>query len=152
MLNDGPDPQPPLAAGEFPHLSVPIGELIDLLHVTHAPEVIEEYRLAILRGDRFPPLSVIRLAGRYFIADGHKRYSAYRALAQSHVEVEVWTTRRWLADQLGQLRRKLTHTGAVLWGSLSDGDARRQARRLFWDTVGHWQRIGRSLLAHLKRR
>jgi hypothetical protein len=56
-------------------------------------------------GERFPPISVVRVAGRLLIADGHKRFSAYRSLPVTEIVVEVWTMRRWLRDQCAQFLR-----------------------------------------------
>lgn len=125
--------------------TVPINTVVDLLHVTHAPERIASYRVAMQRGDRFPPIAVVCIAGRFLIADGHKRFSAYRSLPVSEIVVEVWTLRRWLRDQGRQFLHKTRQQWRVLSRSIVDRRARPQAARLFWDTVGHWKRVGRSL-------
>lgn len=125
--------------------TVRIDEVIDLLEVTHAEERIAEYRRAMRAGDRFPPVSVVRLAGRLFVADGHKRFQAFRALAEGEIPVEVWPRRRWLADQWQQLRRKTRAQCSLLLRLPSDPGARAAARRLFWDTLGHWRRALASL-------
>jgi hypothetical protein len=129
---------PRLAEHEM--LTVRVDEVIDPLEVTHARERIDEYRRAMQSGARFPPISVVRLAGRLFVADGHKRYQAYRALGHDQMEVEVWPKRRWLADQLGQLRRATRAQVSLLFRLPRDAAARAAARRLFWDTLGHWRR------------
>ena len=134
---------PALAA--FPTRRVPIDTVVDLLHVSHAPERIAAYRCAMERGERFPPISVVRIAGRLLIADGHKRFSAYRSLAATDIVVEVWTPRRWFRDQCGQFLRKSRQQWTLLLRSVHDRGARAQARRLFWDTIGHWRRVGLSL-------
>jgi hypothetical protein len=134
-----------------PHLAehetrtVRVDEVMDLLEVTHAPDVIEAYRRAMRAGDRFPPICVVRLAGRLFIADGHKRFQAFCALGGEEITVELWPKRRWLADQWGQLRRKTRAQGSLLIRMPRDAAARAAARRLFWDTVGHWGRVVLSL-------
>ncbi len=131
---------------------VPAAEVIDLLEVTHAPERIEEYRQAMQRGDRFPPIAVLRVAGRYFVADGHKRLSAMKALGADEVEIEIWSGRRWISDQFSQFRHKTGQQLSILGRMPFDHAARRQAYRLFWDTVGHWRRVIASIPALLRRR
>jgi hypothetical protein len=139
---------PALAA--FPTRRVPITAVVDLLPVSHAPERIDAYRHAMECGERFPPISVVRVAGRLLIADGHKRFSAYRSLPVTEIVVEVWTKRRWLRDQRGQFLRKTRQQWTLLWRSAVDPQARVQAARLFWDTVGHWRRVGRSVARRLR--
>ncbi|MBI4516413.1 MAG: ABC transporter ATP-binding protein [Deltaproteobacteria bacterium] len=119
--------------------------VVDLLHLSHAPWRVAEYREAMLRGERFPPISVVRLGRRLLIADGHKRFSAYAALGNRTIVVEMWPWRRWLADQGRQLVHKLSQLLSIMIGSLHDPRARRAAVRLFHDTVGHWRRIAHSL-------
>jgi hypothetical protein len=124
-----------------------VAAVIDVLQVSHAPERIAEYRDAMRRGERFPPVSVVRLGGRFFIADGHKRFSAYKEMGAERILVEVWSLRRWLRDQGGQLGRKTRAQVAILVRSPFDASARARGRRLFWDSVGHWRRIATSLAA-----
>lgn len=131
---------------------LPVSAVIDLLQVTHAPERIAEYRQAMERGQRFPPVSVVRLAGHFFLADGHKRFSAYRSLPVREICVEVWSTRRWLRDQWGQLARKTVQQIRLVTRLGFDRAARRQAARLFWDTVGHWRRLCMSIVERLRAR
>jgi hypothetical protein len=137
---------------QFPTRAVPVEQVIDLLPVSHAPERIAAYRHAMERGARFPPISVLRVGNRYFVADGHKRLSAYRALPAREVVVEVWTVRRWLGDQTAQLAKKTRQQVRLLWASRHDPHARQAGRRLIADTVGHWRRIARSLRRHLSPR
>ena len=134
---------PALAA--FPTRRVAIDQVVDLLPVSHAAERIASYRHAMEAGDQFPPISVVRVAGRLLIADGHKRFSAYRSLPVSDIVVEVWTTRRWLRDQWEQFVRKTGQQWSLAWRSAVDQRARGQARRLFWDTIGHWRRVVLSI-------
>jgi hypothetical protein len=133
------------ARAEFPTRVLPLDAVVDLLPLTHAPERIEQYRLAMQRGDRFPPVAVVRLFGRFLVADGHKRLSAYRALADAPIPVEVWTRRRWLRDQWTQLARKTRHQASLIRRLPADPGARQEARRLALDTLGHWKRVARSL-------
>jgi len=138
---------PALAA--FPTRRVRIDQVVDLLPVSHAPERIAAYRSAMERGELFPPISVVRVAGRLLIADGHKRFSAYRSLPVTEIVVEVWTMRRWLHDQGGQFVRKTRQQCSLLWRSAHDPGARAQATRLFWDTIGHWRRMALSVVRRL---
>jgi hypothetical protein len=135
------------ALAEFPTRVVAIREVLDLLQVSHAPERIGAYRDAMQAGAVFPPISVIRVGGRYLIADGHKRFSAYRMLPVNDILVEVWTLRRVGRDQWQQLGRKTRQQLALLRASAQDPSARRAVRRLALDTVGHWRRVLRSLSA-----
>ena len=138
----------PLRA-QFPTRVVPLERVVDLLPLTHAPERVAQYRTAMLRGDRFPPIAVVRLGGRYLVADGHKRLSAYQELRHDEIVVEVWTIGRWLRDQSQQFGRKTRHQVSVLRRSRTDPEARREARRLALDTIGHWRRVALSLRARL---
>jgi ATP-binding cassette, subfamily B, bacterial MsbA len=126
-------------------LILPIHAVIDLLLPTHAPDRIAEYREAMRRGERFPPIAVVRVAGRYLVADGHKRLSAYRSLPVTEIVVELWSFRRWLRDQRRQLSDKTRQQWRLLSRAPVDAVARRQAVRLFWDTVGHWRRCALSI-------
>src|SRR5262249_17879356 len=98
---------------------LPLDQVIDLLSVTHAPERVEEYRQAMLRGDRFPPVSVVKLAGRYFVADGHKRLCAYKTLGGGELVVEVWSIPRWLGDQQRQLSNNLRRQVPALFRAIT---------------------------------
>ncbi len=138
------------ALAAWPVCVLPVDQVIDLLQVTHAPAAIEQFRRAMEDGERFPPVSVVRLVGIYFIADGHKRFSAYQQLEPADIPVEVWTTRRWLADQWRQLAGKTIRQVTLARRCFTSADGRRQAARLFWDTLGHWQRVIRSLASRLR--
>ncbi len=122
-------------------------EVVDLLPLTHAPEVVQAYREALLSGDAFPPVAVVRLLGRWVIADGHKRWSAAASLGLDEVLVDVWPFRLLLADQFRQLAAGARKNGRFARGLLFD---REEARRIARDTLGHWRRVGASLL-HLVR-
>ena len=139
------------ARSAAPLLVLHIEDVVDLLHVSHAPERIAEYKEAMLEGARFPPVAVVRLFGRYYLADGHKRFSAYRDLGGVRLPVEVWGVGRWLGDQARQLARKTGSQVSVIARSPFDAAARSRARRMFWDSIGHWRRITLSL-ATLRRR
>lgn len=133
---------------EFPTYTVPLERVVDPLPISHAPERIAHYRMAMQRGDRFPPIAVVRIGGYYLVADGHKRLSAFRDLGNGLIVVEVWTMRRWLRDQGQQLARKTRQQASLTRRCLAgDAGARREARRLALDTLGHWQRMFRSLRA-----
>jgi hypothetical protein len=134
------------ALAEYPTRTVPLAAIVDPLAVTHAPECIAAYRDAMRAGNRFPPISVLALGGRYIVVDGHKRFQAYRALPAAEMLVEIWTLRRWLSDQWSQLRRKTGQQVSVLV-RLRDPAGRREAAHLAGDTLRHWRRIARSLRA-----
>src|SRR5687767_12111550 len=53
---------------------VRLGDVVDLLPLTHNDHTIERYRARMAAGDLFPPIGVLPLFGRLVIADGHKRY------------------------------------------------------------------------------
>ena len=131
------------AAAEYPTRVVAIAAVTDLLSVPHAPEVVGRYREAMLAGERFPPVSVIRLGGRLLLADGHKRLRAYRTLGPETILVEVWTLARWLRDQRRQLRENARKNATILRRSLRDPAG---AARLLGTTAAHWRRVARSLL------
>jgi hypothetical protein len=133
------------AQAQFPTRTLPLASVIDLLSVTHAPERIAQYRSAMQRGERFPPIAVVRVGGRFLVADGHKRLSAFRALSPGPIVVEVWPVRRWLRDQWQQLARKTGQHVRLVRRGFRDPRARREARRLALDTIGHWRRMLRSL-------
>ncbi|MEA2627399.1 MAG: hypothetical protein QOD06_3444 [Candidatus Binatota bacterium] len=139
------------ALAEFPARRVPVAVLVDPLEVTHAPERIAAFGDAMRRGDRFPPIAVVRLGGRLFVADGHKRFAAFRAVVgsdivgESEILVQVWPLRRWLRDQWRQLTHKTRQQIRVAARVAAGTEGRDQARRLAMDTVGHWRRIAVSL-------
>ena len=116
--------------------------LVDPLHVTNLPEVVDTYRAAMQRGDRFPPISVVRLFGIWFVADGHKRFTAYRTLGSPTILVEVWPLRRWAADHVAQARASVRRWSAVLRRRPGAPALGRQLRIEF----AHLRRILRSAL------
>jgi hypothetical protein len=133
----------------FPVRTVAIQEVVDLLdggaadpRVVHAPEVVERYRRAMDAGDRFPPVSVVRMAGRLLLADGHKRLRAYRSFAPATVPVEIWPLWRWAADQAEQLRRNAGKNARIVGRSFRDPKG---AWRLLATTLAHWRRVALSL-------
>jgi hypothetical protein len=132
---------------EFPTRVLPLECVVDLLSVSHAPERIAQYRVEMQRGDRFPPIAVVRIGRRFLVADGHKRLSAWRELTRDPIVVQVWTLRRLLRDQWQQLTRKTRQHLRLARQSCSDPRARQDTRRLALDTVGHWRRVVRSLRA-----
>jgi hypothetical protein len=125
-----------------------LDRLFDPLAVApHAHEVTASYRRAMEGGARFPPIAVVRVLGRDWVADGHKRLAAARELLPEGaiVPVEVWGLRRWSADQLRQARREAAKA-ARLPGLLV-----REPRRglhLLLASPRHWWRVARSLAGH----
>lgn len=129
---------------EHPLRTLRIDDVIDLLHVSHWPQRVDEYRNAMRAGERFPPVAVVYFAGRPFLADGHKRFQAYRGLGATEIAVQVWPLRRWLADQSDQLRRSLRRWANAA-GGLLDPARRPQSVDALSQIVDHWKRIWRSL-------
>ena len=125
--------------------AVPIHRIVDILHVTHAPDRIDEYRRAMLSGNRFPPISVIRMGRSFVITDGHKRFAACRAIGITTLDVELWTAGKLVADQIAQARRY----SRLWWRTLSGLHRGRRARRQAWalvkSTLFHWWRVAVSL-------
>lgn len=119
-------------------------EVIDLLRITHAPEMIARYRKSMEQGDRFPPVSVLLIAGRLVLADGHKRLLACRSLGVEEISVEVWTLARWLRDQRRQLANNVRKNRKILRLSFSNP---REAARTALSTFQHWMRVARSLVS-----
>jgi ABC-type multidrug transport system fused ATPase/permease subunit len=145
--DDAPPPCFDASRASGPTRRVRLERVVDLLVVSHAGERIADYQAAMRRGDRFPPVAVVRWGERFLVADGHKRLSAFRALGGDELVVEVWSWRRWVRDQAGQLTRKTRQQWNIARRIGHDPAARQEARRLAWDTVGHWQRALRSLRA-----
>ncbi len=134
------------ARAHLPVRRVPVTHIVDLLAVSHAPDRVAAYRAAMLAGERFPPIGVLPIGERYFVADGHKRWQAYRALGARDVLVEVWTPRRWLRDQGRQVAgtgRRLGRAVGLLAVRPREGFALLAAAPL------HWWRVARSLASHL---
>lgn len=131
---------PALAA--FRTRVLPVDRVVDLLDLSHAPDRIEAYREAMRRGDRFPPISVVLLAGHVIVADGHKRFAAYCELDRPDILVELWPWRRLLADQGRQVRDNARKNWRILTSLRGDP---RQAGRLLQSTLAHWLRVARSL-------
>ena len=131
--------------------TVAAGQIVDLFTTTHAPERIESYRQAMADGELFPPISVIQFGRRFVIADGHKRFRACRALGLVQVPVELWPASRLLADQYRQFKNKTRQIATVLTRAARDPGGRKDAHRLYWDTVGHWKRIALSAAARARR-
>jgi hypothetical protein len=138
---------PALAA--HPTRELPVGEVVDLLELTHAAETIRAYRERMRAGDLFPPVSVVRLFGRWLVADGHRRWAAFRGLGPETVVVEVWPFRAWLADQAGQARRNARKNGRIVARLFVDP---RESLRLARGTAEHWRRVARSLARRALRR
>lgn len=137
------------STAELPTRVVPVGDVIDLLPIPHAPEVVERYREAMLAARRFPPVSVLPVGRWLLLADGHKRLTAYRSLSPQTIVVEVWTVRRWLADQWRQARDNARKNGAILRGTVRNPAG---AARLMGTTFAHWWRVVRCLAGRARSR
>jgi glycosyltransferase involved in cell wall biosynthesis len=140
----GPPPTPAFdrRLSEFRTTELPCSAVVDLLPFTHAPDRVALYSDRMRRGDRFPPISVIRVAGRYVVADGHKRFNAHRALGADRIIVEVWPLRRWLRDQREQAVRNARKNARILKMSVTDPPG---AWRLLYSTLLHWRRVATAL-------
>lgn len=137
------------ARAEFATRRVPLEALVDPLDgVPHLPHRVEAYRAAMADGERFPPVSVVRLFGRSFVCDGHKRLAAFRTFGSADVLVEVWPLGRWLTDQARQVRRNARKNGRILVEAFRD---RSEAARLLMSTLSHWRRVARALANRLRR-
>jgi hypothetical protein len=152
----GSEESPPIPANIFdenlaawPTRKVRVASIIDLLEVTHAPERIDEYAAAMQRGESFPPIAVFWAFGWWFVADGHKRLSAYQQLGEPEILVECWPLGVLLADLLRQSRKSWRRLCAALAALPMD---RKPARRLLMHTLAHWVRLARSLCSFLTRR
>jgi hypothetical protein len=141
---------PGLAKGRVQILE--LDQITDLLLVTHAPDRVAAYRAAMQAGEAFPPISVVRLAGYYLIADGHKRFAAYSGWRRESIPVEIWTWRRWAQDQWRQFNRRTRRQLSLTLRSPFDANARREAICLGRSTVTHWRRIAVSLAHRVSRR
>ena len=152
-MDDGRPSEPPRgfdpAHAAHPTRVLRVEEVVDLLELTHAPEVIRGYRDRMCAGDLFPPVSVVRLLGKWLVADGHKRYVAWTGLGAKEILVEVWPLRRWLADQAGQAARNARKNGRIAARLFVDP---RESFQLARTTAGHWRRVAHSLLRRAGRR
>lgn len=133
------------AHATWPTRTVRVARVVDLLAVTHAPERVLEFRRAMLAGELFPPISVVAFAGRFVIADGHKRFAACRGLALEEIPVEVWPARRLTADLSRQLVRFLHRAGGAGLQLVRGPSERREALHFLHTTWEHGLRIARSL-------
>lgn len=143
MLNEPFDAT--LARGRVRRVSC--SEVIDLLPITHAPETIARYRKSMEQGERFPPVAVLRMVGRFILADGHKRLRACRSLGIEEISVDVWTLKHWLGDQKRQFSNNLRKNRKILTLSFSNP---REAGMLALGTLQHWIRVARSLASFLR--
>ncbi|HEY3131195.1 MAG TPA: hypothetical protein VGL91_17190 [Acidobacteriota bacterium] len=129
-----------------PTRMVPLGQVVDLLQVTHAPERVDEYRKAMERGQRFPPIAVVALGKQLIIADGHKRFAAYKTLPVQRILVEVWTMRRCLRDLVRQSLRQAKRGWRILLRTPRDSNARDETLQYVRSQFAHWRRIVSSLI------
>jgi hypothetical protein len=143
---DGDGPFDPGLAREAVR-TLPRKAIVDLLQVSHDPQTVAAYRDAMREGAKFPPISVVRLGGRWIVADGHKRLAAAAGLGGGLIVVEVWPPRRLAADLGRQLLRSVSRLARIVAGLGRVPSARADARRLARDTAVHWGRIARSLWA-----
>lgn len=120
--------------------------VVDLLHVANNLDRIRQYHDAMLRGERFPPVSVIRAGKVYLVADGHKRFTAYMQLSIDEITVEIWTIRRWLLDQWQQFTKRSIQPLWLLIRTPVDAEARKTLSALVRSTLAHWRRVAVSLL------
>jgi hypothetical protein len=139
---------PGLAA--LPTRVVPIRKIVELLTVTNAPALVLQYRAAMLSGARFPPIAVLSVAGRFVLTDGHKRLSAFRALGQVDIVVEVWPLQRLARDLWRQSRVQQRRIWSLLVRIPREGTARDEAVEMAREEVAHWRRIARSLWVNLR--
>src|SRR5271157_5222909 len=139
------------ARASFPTRVVPTARILDLLQVTHDPENVLAYQKAMQAGARFPPIAVVHFAGRYIIADGHKRFAAFLALDANEIVVEVWPWRRVVGDLCRPAGRWWRRFWRVTLGSSGGPPAGLETRRFIRDTAVHLARMGRSVWARLRR-
>lgn len=123
--------------------TVYVEQVIDPLRITHAPDCVAKYRAAMSRGDRFPPISVLRVGTRRVVVDGHKRFTAYQMLGHSQIVVEVWPLRQFLRDQWSQVVSNLEKNRRILYFAFVDPP---RAGRLMRSTLLHWKRVALCLM------
>ncbi len=127
----------------YPVRVAPLDKIVDLLAVPHPSGLQGTYRERMRRGERFPPISVVRAGPWYLVADGNRRLCACRDLTTAaEIPVEVWTWRRWARDQLRQLRDNSRKNLRILT-LLPRQPA--SAMRLLATTCSHWWRVTKSL-------
>ncbi len=139
-------PHPPLeplrafdaALAAHPTRRLAVDRLVDPLHLTDAPDVVRVYVSAMRRGDRFPPVCAVRLLGIWFVADGHKRFTAYRSLGAEEILVEVWPVARWLRDQREQAAATARRWKAAMLGR---GPGAPRRRDLLAAEIAHLRRV-----------
>jgi hypothetical protein len=134
-----------LSLADFPIKTVSTGRIYDLLRVSHAPHRIEEYQTAMMRGDRFPPISVISILGRFVITDGHKRFSALQKLKVSEIPVECWNAARLFKHLTVQTHRQVQEIFSLIRGIIRrEPGTGMRVRRYIKSVLVHWSRIVRS--------
>ena len=140
-----------LELASAPTRLIPVRRVVDLLSVTHAPDRVEQYRHAMLTGDRFPPVSVLPLFGWFLLTDGHKRFTAYRLLEAREMPVEIWTIRQSIGHLARQTVREATQGFGIVTRLGRDPRAGTDLRKFLWSRVAHYRRLGRSLWTKIRR-
>jgi hypothetical protein len=126
-----------------------VDEITDLLTVSHAPDTIQNYFTRMNNGATFPPVSVVKFRKKYYLADGHKRYSAFLKTGQETIVVEVWTFGQLLSDQWRQFADFNRGFAAAILSLFRGSRERREAGRFVKSTLSHWRRI---TVSHKSRR
>ncbi len=139
-----------LRLASSPTRHIPVGRVVDLLVVTHAPEQVARYRHAMLSGDRFPPVSVLPLFGWFLLTDGHKRFTAYKSLQVAQIPVQIWTIPQSMAHLGRQTLKEATQGCRIAAGLGRDPEAGTQLKKFLWSRAVHYRRLGRSLWTRLK--
>ncbi len=123
---------------------VALRRVVDPLgRVPHDPARVDAYRAAMLAGERFPPIAVVRVGPWYLVADGHKRLAAFATLNEPELVVDHWSWSDWSRDQWRQAGDHIRKHGRILRLTRTDP---RGAFRLWTSTFSHWHRVARSLI------
>lgn len=131
---------------------VPLDVVIDPLEVTHAPDRVDGYADAMRRGERFPPISAVPIAGRFLVTDGHKRLAAFRQLGAGEIPVQLWTPFMVVREQWRQTRDHYGRGLRILLRCPREKPARREALIFLRSEAEHYVRLARSFARLLRRR